>query len=97
MAQTFVVTVALSATGERAGLLAMASTLHRRGVVVVEADLSKPLHGRRVFSATFAAEPAMAVTVLHSFENLIDVVDASLYQALDTRQVDVRPPAHAAR
>lgn len=92
--RAYVVTVALAAAGERATLLGMASLLQRRGTDVVEAELSRPALGRRVFSATFIAEPARAVTVLHSFEGLVDVIDASLYEAFDTRHVDVEPVVH---
>ncbi|MET0929238.1 MAG: hypothetical protein ABWX74_06955 [Aeromicrobium sp.] len=85
--QLFAVTVALTADGSRADLLSVASVLHRRGVEVVEAELGRPAHGRRVFSATFAATPQQAATVLRTFEGLVDVVDASLFEALDARVV----------
>lgn len=87
----FVVTVALVSDGSRANLFAMASVLHRRGVEVVEADLTRPSHGRRVFSATFSAEPRRADTVLKSYENLVDVLDASLFEAFDKRTLHVEP------
>ncbi len=85
----FVVTVAMTSGGARADLLQMASTLHRRGAEVVEAELSKPAHGRRVFSATFRATPRQAQTVLRSMEGLVDVVDAGLFEALDMRETRV--------
>ena len=81
----FVVTIAVDAAGPRSDLLAMASVLHRRGVEVVEAELAREAHERRVFSATFRATPRAAATVLRSFENLVDVVDAALFEALDAR------------
>lgn len=83
----FVVTVALTATGARADLLTMASVLHRRGVDVVEAELSRPAHDRRVFSAMFAATSQQASTVGRTFEGLVDVVDVSLFEAMDARTV----------
>lgn len=81
----FVVTVAVTADGARADLLSLASVIHRRGVDIVEAEFCRAVHGRRVFSATFAATPQQASTVLKTFENLIDVVDATLFAALDAR------------
>ena len=83
----FVVTVALVADGARADLMGMASVLHRRGVDVVEAELGRPVHQRRVFSATFRASPEQASTVLRTFEGLVDVVDATLFEALDARTI----------
>ena len=83
----FAVTVALAADGARADLLSAASVLNRRSVDVIEAELGRPAHGRRVFSATFAATPQQAATVLRTFENMVDVVDASLFEALDARAV----------
>lgn len=93
----FVVTLAVLADGDRADLLAMASVLHRRGVDVVEAEMSRPSHGRRVFSSTFRAERHHAETVLKTFENLIDVVDASLFEALDARAIHVDPAVTLSR
>ncbi len=93
----FVVTVALVADGDRADLLAMASVLHRRGVEVVEADMSRPSHGRRVFSSTFRAERHHAETVLRTFESVVDVVDASLFEALDARAIHVEPAVSLSR
>ncbi|GAA3512978.1 hypothetical protein GCM10022234_04580 [Aeromicrobium panaciterrae] len=85
----FVVTVAMVPGGARANLLSMASVLHRRGVDVVEAELSRPGHDRRVFSATFRSTARQAETVLRTLEGLVDVVDATLYAALDVRGVAV--------
>lgn len=81
----FVVTVALTADGARSDLLALATVLHQRAVDVIEADFSRPAHGRRVFSATFHATSQQARTLHKSFENLIDVIDAALFEALDAR------------
>ena len=83
----FVVTVAMTVDGSRSDLLSMASVLHRRGVSVVEAELSRPAHERRVFSATFNATERQADTVSKSFANLIDVVDVALFRALDAREI----------
>jgi hypothetical protein len=81
----YVVTVAVTTDGARSGLLGLASVLHRRGVDVLEAELARPSHGRRVFNATFGATPQRAATVLRTYENLVDVVDAALFEALDIR------------
>ncbi|MET0930841.1 MAG: hypothetical protein ABWX74_15075, partial [Aeromicrobium sp.] len=80
-------TVALTADGSCADLLSVASVLHRRGVGVVEAELGRPAHRRRVVSAAFAAPPQQAATVRRTFEGLVDVVDVSLFEALDARAV----------
>lgn len=80
----FAVIVEVDADGARASLMALASVLHRRGIDVVEAEFTRRTHNRRVFTATFAAEQRRATTVLRSYENLIDVLDASLYAALET-------------
>lgn len=81
----FVVTVSVTADDHGADLLTIASVLHRRGVQVVEADLARPVQGLRVFSATIVTDPARAMTVLRTLENRIDVVDAELFEAIDTR------------
>lgn len=83
--RTFVVTVSMTPDDHGADLLTIASVLHRRGVRVVEADLGRPVSGRREFSATFVADAARATTVLRTLENRVDVVDAELFEALDTR------------
>lgn len=88
----FAVTVAVASEGARSDLLAMASVLHRRGVKVVEAELTKPAHGRRIFNATFDATPARAETVLKSFQNMVDVLDAALFAAVDARETRDEPP-----
>lgn len=96
-APLYVVTVAMFADGDRSDLLTMASVLHRRGVEVVEAEMSRPSHGRRVFSATFRAERQHAETVLKTFGNLVDVVDTSLFEALDARAIPVDPAVSLSR
>ncbi|TXL60741.1 hypothetical protein [Aeromicrobium terrae] len=90
----FVVTVAMAADGSRADLLQMAAILNRRGADVVEAELSRPAHGRRVFSATFSSSRIQAETVLRSIEGLVDVVDAALFSALDARTPSEARVAH---
>ena len=82
----YAVSVAAQSDGSRSDLLSMAAVLHRRGVEVVDAEYPRRSNGRRVFSATFRATPSQATTVLRSFENLVDVVDAVLFEALDARQ-----------
>jgi len=87
----FVLTVALVPGGARADLLGLASVLHRRGVDVVEAELARPAHERRIFSATFRSTTRQAETVLRSMQGLVDVLDATLFQALDTRSTAAEP------
>lgn len=74
----YVVTVVLAADGRRSDLLAMAATLSRRRVAVLEAKLARPLDGRRVFTATFQASPARARLVLRTFQNHVDTLDTYL-------------------
>lgn len=92
-ASLFAITLALDPEGSRSDLLALASVLHRRGVDVLEAELARPTNGRRVFHATFKAKPAHANTVLRTFENLVDVLDAVLFEAFDARQPDGPSPS----
>jgi hypothetical protein len=80
---TYFVSVAL-VSGDRAGLLSLASMLHRRGIDVLEAEFSRPSAGRRVFNATVAATPRQASTLEASLRNLIDVVGVFTCEALDT-------------
>jgi transcription termination factor Rho len=87
----FVLTVAMVPGGARADLLGLASVLHRRGVDVVEAELSRPAHERRVFSATFRSTTRQAETVLRSMQGLVDVLDATLFQAFDNRSATPHP------
>jgi hypothetical protein len=65
-----------------ADLLIMASVLHRRGVDVLEAQLSRPTGGRRVFTASFAARSARhATSVARTFEGRVGVLDVHLLTA----------------
>lgn len=75
---TYVVTVELSADGARSDLLAMAAILSRRHVAVLEAELARPVDGRRVFTATFQAPPIRAQSVLRTFQSQVDTLDAYL-------------------
>lgn len=83
--RAYVVTVSVTANDHGADLLTIASVLHRRGVQVVEADLARPVDGLRIFSATIITDPARAWTVLRTLENRIDILEADLFEALDTR------------
>jgi hypothetical protein len=76
--QTFRITVTLVAGGARADLMAMASVMSRRGVSVLDAELTWPSDGRRLFRATFRACPSRAETVLETFRNQIDALGAYL-------------------
>jgi hypothetical protein len=75
---TYVITVVLSADGARSDLLAMAATLSRRHVAVLEAHLARPLDGRRLFTATFQASPVRARSVHRTFQSQVDTLDAYL-------------------
>ncbi len=75
---TYVIIVVLSADGARSDLLAMAATLSRRHVAVLEANLARPLDGRRLFTATFQASPVRARSVLRTFLSQVDTLDARL-------------------
>ncbi|AWB91524.1 hypothetical protein [Aeromicrobium chenweiae] len=83
--RAYVVTVSLAADDRGADLLTIASVLHRRGVRVVEADLARPADGLRTFSATIVTDAMRAATVVRTLQNRIDVLDADLFEALDTR------------
>ena len=63
---------------DRSTFLSLVSTLHRRGVHVVAADLQAPAGEPARFVATFLAAPARAETAVASLRNLIDVLDAEL-------------------
>lgn len=92
----FIVTAVLTEGGGSADLLSMASVLHRRGVDVIEAALTRPSNGRRQFHATFLADPRMASTVCATFKNKVGVLEAVLFDALDLRDTRVDPPVMAA-
>lgn len=81
-AREYAVSVALEG-GDHALLLSLVSMLHRRGVEVLEADLSRPTEGRRVFNASVSATASQARTLAASLRGVIHVVDVSLYDADD--------------
>jgi acetolactate synthase regulatory subunit len=64
-------------------LLSLVSTLHRRGVDVLSAELTRPTAGRRAFTATFHASWRQARTVEASLRNLVDVVGVEMCEAAD--------------
>ena len=68
------------AAEDNATLLRLVSTLHRRGVHVLEATLSRP-QGRPTFGATFLASEARAQTVAASLDRLVDVVGVDVRDA----------------
>ena len=63
---------------DHATLLRLVSTLHRRGVHVLEATLSRP-EGRPTFGATFLASQRRASLVATSFDRLVEVLDVSVH------------------
>jgi len=83
--QLFAVAVKMTADGARADLMGMASVLHRRGIDVLEAELTRPTCGLRMFTALFFSSPQQASTVLRTLESLVDVLDASLLEVSDAR------------
>lgn len=62
------------AHSDRSTLLSLVSTLHRRGVNVLAAELSTPDKRRGTFAAQFAATPRQASTAASSLRNLVDVL-----------------------
>jgi hypothetical protein len=66
------------AQSDRSTLLALASTLHRRGVEVLAAELSTARATHPAFTVTFLGTRAQAATVTASLNNLVDVLDARL-------------------
>jgi hypothetical protein len=77
----FAISVELAADPS-ADLLVMASVLHRRGVEVLEAQLSRPTGGRRLFTASFAARSGRhATSVARTFQARVGVLDAHLLTA----------------
>jgi hypothetical protein len=83
--RVYSVTVALIDDGDHDGLLVLASVLHRRGVRVAEAKLTRAAHGRQVFDASFSTTPRMAASVLATLQNQVKVLDAVLFEVLDMR------------
>jgi hypothetical protein len=75
---SFVVAVVLTSEGARSDLLALASVLHRRGVMVEEATMTRPADHRRTFCASFTATRRQAMTVSRTFEGQVDVLDVEL-------------------
>ena len=63
---------------DQATLLRLVSTLHRRGVHVLEANLIRPA-GRPTFDATFLASKVRASLVAASFDRLVEVLDVSVH------------------
>jgi hypothetical protein len=84
------VVVAL-AGGDSSALLSLVSTLHRRRVDVLDAELTRPDAGRRVFAATFLATSRQARTVEASLRNLVDTVDVEMCEAADDRREKESP------
>lgn len=76
--------VVVALTGDDAStFLRIVTTLHRRGVPVIEAALSRPTAGRRAFAATFVATGRQARVVAASLLRLVDVVGVELCEAAD--------------
>jgi acetolactate synthase regulatory subunit len=76
--------VAVALAGDDAStFLRIVATLHRRGVPVVEAALSRPTADRRAFAATFVATGRQARVVAASLRRLVDVVGVELSEAAD--------------
>ncbi|MGE0776975.1 hypothetical protein [Mycolicibacterium sp.] len=87
-------TMASTTTGS--GLSAVAAVLHRRGVDVIDASLSRAVDGRRRFSVSVAADSVRAHTLAATFQNLIDVIDVSIVDPAGPREVGVTAaPARA--
>lgn len=66
------------ARGGSAVLLALASTLHRRGVEVTEATFGFGASHDRRFAVRFWATRRQTATITASIRNLIDVLDVQL-------------------
>lgn len=74
--------VAVDLTGRNSSaLLSLVSTLHRRGVDVLSAELTRPTADRRTFTATFHATERQARAVEASLRNLVDVVGVEMCEA----------------
>lgn len=83
--QSFVLSGAMAVTNDHGALLVIASALHRRGVDVTEAELRRPRDGVRRFDVTFRATPSRAEAVLRTVENLVDVLEAALWNHHEVR------------
>ncbi len=66
-------------------LLSVVATLHRRATVISNAEMHAAAHGLRVFRATISATDRQAATLRASLDNLIDVLDVALDDAIPTR------------
>lgn len=66
------------AQSDRSTLLALVSTLHRRGVEVVAAEFGTVPGDTQAFAVTFLATHARAMTVAASLGSLVDVLNADL-------------------
>lgn len=66
---------------DTATLLALVSTLHRRGVEVIDAQLGSDRQAQPFFTVTFLATSSQARTLTASLSNRIDVLDAELVPA----------------
>jgi hypothetical protein len=80
--RTYSVAVALTGRDSSA-LLSLVSTLHRRGVDVLDAELTRPFANSRAFTATFHATLRQARIVEASLRNLIDVVGVEMCEPAD--------------
>lgn len=78
--------VAVTLAGsDGSALLSVVSTLHRRGVDVLNVELTRPTAGRRAFTATFHATWRQAGTTEASLRNLVDVVGVEMREAANDR------------
>jgi hypothetical protein len=90
-ARPYAVTVTLRDQESTSALLSLVSVLHRRAVAIGQAELSPASQGRHVFSATFTATDHQAATVRASLDNLIDVLEVVLGQAIEASGVGMTP------
>lgn len=77
--------VVVLAGSNSSALLSVVSTLHRRRVEVLDAELTPPAAGRRSFTATFLATWRQARTVEASLRNLVDAVGVEMSESADDR------------
>lgn len=77
----FRILVTLQDCGDRRTLSRLASVFGRRGLEVLDAELSPTSHGTRTFSASFIASPARATTLGRTFLGLAHVVGTELSDA----------------
>lgn len=74
----FRILVTLQDYGDRRTLSRLASVFGRRGLEVLDAELSRTSHGTRTFSASFIASPARANTLARTFLGLVHVAGTEL-------------------